>query len=250
MTVNGTLGWIVAGGIGMCAIAAAGSVALLLPKRFFDAVLLPLVALAAGSLIGGAFFHMIPAALEGIDDQTLVWLLLLAGFAAFFLLEQLLHWRHRHGAEATSRRPLTYLVLLGDGRHNFLGGLAIGAAFLVAVRLGICGLLAAAALELPQDLGDFGVLVLVGWSRRGALLINVVSGSTFLLGGLIAYALSGAVDVAFLIPIAAGNFIYIGATDLVPEVNKHGDMRANLVHFSMFAVGVALMFLVKLAFGR
>jgi zinc and cadmium transporter len=243
--VSGALGWIIASGIGMCIIAAVGSVAFFLSRRALEKTLLPLVALAAGSLIGGAFFHMIPAALAGINDQTLVWLLLLAGFSVFFLLEQLLHWHHCHRAGASCRQPLTYLVLLGDGLHNFLGGLAIGGAFLIDVRLGIAAWIAAAAHELPQELGDFGVLVHGGWSRRGALVFNVLSGSTFLLGGLLAYAVSGTVDVALLIPIAAGNFIYIGATDLVPEVNKHADLRANLVHFSLFIVGVALMFAVR-----
>ncbi len=242
------LGWIIASGIGMCIIAAAGGVAFLLSQRTLEKALLPLVSLAAGSLIGGAFFHMIPTALEVIDDQLLVWVLLLAGFSAFFLLEQLLHWHHHRRAANSSHQPVTYLVLIGDGLHNFLGGLAIGGAFLVDIRLGIAGWIAAAAHELPQELGDFGVLVHGGWTRRGALVFNVLSGSTFLIGGLLAYAVAGAIEVAFLIPIAAGNFLYIGATDLVPEVNKHTNLRENLLHFSMFALGVALMFLVRLVF--
>jgi zinc and cadmium transporter len=172
----------------------------------------------------------------------------LAGYKSFLVLEQLLHWHHCHRAVADCRRPLTYLVLIGDGLHNLLGGLAIGGAFLIDVRLGLASWVAAAAHEIPQELGDFAVLVHGGWSKRSALAFNVISAATFLLGGLITYAMSSALDVAFLIPIAAGNFIYIGAADLVPEVNKHENARANLAHLAMFVLGLALMYLVKVVF--
>jgi len=107
--------------------------------------------------------------------------------------------------------------------------------------------LAAAAHEIPQELGDFGVLIHGGWSKGKALLFNVVSALTFLLGGLLAYAVSFNINVAFLIPFAAGNFLYIGASDLVPEVNKHVDFKVNLIHFISFLSGVLSMWLIKVA---
>jgi zinc and cadmium transporter len=205
------------------------------------------VAFAAGSLLGGAFFHMIPAGLAaGISEVTTA-VLVLAGFAVFFGLEQFLHWHHCHRAETSCKKPLTYLILIGDGLHNFLGGLAVAGTFLIDIRLGIVTWLAAAAHEVPQELGDFGVLVHGGWERGSALVYNFLSGLAFLVGGLIAYAASFRLDVSWLVPFAAGNFIYIGAADLIPEVKEHADLKANAVHFAVFVVGAGLMLAVKLA---
>ena len=224
----------------MSAIALVGSVALVLRESTLRRVLLPLVSFAAGSLIGGALFHMIPAALHTLPVLTsLRWVAV--GFTIFFALEQFLHWHHCHRASAECKKPLTYLILIGDGLHNFLGGLAIAGVFLVDVRLGIAAWFAAAAHEVPQELGDFGVLVHGGWKKRTALLLNLISGLTFLLGGLIAYALSLRLDVRWLVPLAAGNFLYIGASDLVPEVNKAHTVGANLLHFAAFAAGLGLL---------
>lgn len=239
--------WIVGSGLLMSAIALVGSVTLVLSERMLRRILLPLVAFAAGSLLGGAFFHMLPAGLaSGMRDVT-VYTLILAGFAVFFGLEQFLHWHHCHRAETECKKPLTYLILIGDGLHNFLGGLAVAGTFVIDIRLGIVTWLAAAAHEVPQELGDFGVLVHGGWERRQALFYNVLSALTFLVGGIIAYFASFRLDVSFLVPFAAGNFIYIGASDLIPEVKAHANLRANIVHFVAFAVGVVLMLAVKLA---
>lgn len=241
-----TLAWIITGGVLMSAIAMVGSVTLALKPATLDRLLLPLVAFAAGSLIGGAFFHMIPAAVIEVEDVLKVGVLVVAGFTVFFLLEQLLHWHHCHRASSDCKQPLTYLILIGDGLHNFLGGLAIAGTFLIDIRLGITSWLAAAAHEVPQELGDFGVLVHGGWSKRKALLFNVLSGLTFLAGGLVTYALSFQMDISWLIPFAAGNFLYIGASDLVPEVNKHHDLRANAVHLMAFVLGLALLLFAKM----
>ena len=238
--------WILLGGLAMSAIALVGSATLLFREATLRKLLLPLVALAAGTLVGGALFHMIPAALASMPELTaLAWVA--AGFVAFFALEQFLHCHHCHRAEAACKKPLTYLVLLGDALHNFLGGLAIAGVFLFDVRLGIAAWIAAAAHEIPQELGDFGVLVHGGWRKRTALLFNFLSGITFLVGGLLAYAASLSIDVRWLVPFAAGNFLYIGASDLVPEVNKPHSLGASLLHFAMLAAGLALLFALALA---
>lgn len=233
--------WIVIGGVLMSAIALVGSVTLVLRESTLQKVLLPLVALAAGSMLGGALFHMLPAALVHLSPQnTFAWVAV--GFALLFALEQFLHWHHCHRASAQCRRPLTYLVLVGDGLHNFLGGLAIAGVFLVDVRLGIAAWLAAAAHEVTQELGDFAVLIHGGWKKRSALLLNLLSGSTFLVGGLVAYAASMHFDVGWLVPLAAGNFLYIGASDLVPEVNKGHSLGTNIVHFACFLAGLGSLY--------
>jgi zinc and cadmium transporter len=240
--------WILGGGILMSAIALSGSITLLLRPETLSEIILPLVAFAAGSLLGGAFFHMLPAAHERIADDVTVYGWLLAGFVVFLGLEQLLHWHHCQRAAADCRRPMTYLILIGDGLHNFLGGMAIAGTFLADIRLGVAAWLGAAAHEVPQELGDFGVLVHGGWTKSQALLFNLLSGLAFLVGGLVAWAMSRSIDVTFLIPFAAGNFLYIGASDLVPEVNKHEKLGKNGLFLLSFCAGVLLLWGVRYVF--
>jgi len=230
----------------MSAIALVGSVTLVLREETLRRILLPLVAFAAGSLIGGAFLHMIPAGIELYGNTISFYVWILAGFCVFFALEQLLHWHHCHRASASCKRPLTYLILIGDALHNFIGGLAVASTFIADIRLGIMAWLAAAAHEIPQELGDFGVLIHGGWEKRKALLFNVLSALTFLAGGLVAYTVSFNFDISFLIPFAAGNFIYIGASDLVPEVKEHENLRDNITNFLAFVSGIVLMLALKL----
>jgi zinc and cadmium transporter len=225
----------------MSALAMVGSVTLLLKPETLERLLLPLVAFAAGSLIGGAFFHMIPAAFGANADVFSNGVAIVAGFTVFFVLEQFLHWRHCHHSHNTARQPLTYLVLIGDGLHNFLGGMAIASTFIIDIRLGMASGFAAAAHEIPQELGDFAVLVHGGWSKKNALIFNVLSALTFLAGGLLAYTLSFRLDISWLIPFAAGNFLYIGASDLVPEVNRSGNAKAKVLHLASFIAGLVLL---------
>lgn len=222
-----------------------GSVTLILKPATLDRLLLPLVSFAAGSMIGGAFFHMIPSAFEQGTNGLSIGISIVGGFSSFFALEQVLHWHHCHRARSDCKEPLTYLILIGDGLHNFLGGMAIAGTFLIDIRLGIISWLAAAAHEVPQELADFGVLIHGGWSKSTALIFNVLSGLTFLVGGLLAYNLSFQLDVGWLIPFAAGNFIYIGASDLVPEVNKHRDLKYNFTNLLTFILGLAIILIAK-----
>jgi zinc and cadmium transporter len=240
----GTLGWIVGSSVLMSAIALVGGVTIFLAERTRERLILPLVAFSAGSLLGGAFLHMIPEAIERSDGGSSVYVWVLIGFTAFFALEQFLHWHHWH-EDAEHKSPLSHLMVIGDSLHNFLGGVAVAGAFIVAVPLGVTTWIVAAAHEVPQELGKYGVLLHGGWSKGRALLVSVASSLTFLVGGLFAYAASVQVDVSFLVPFAAGNFLYIAASDLVPEVNKHHSIRINVVHFIAFAAGIALLLAIK-----
>jgi zinc and cadmium transporter len=234
-----TLAWIVTGGVLMGAIALTGSVTLLLQPATLQRILGPLVSLAAGTLLGGAFFHLLPAGAGLGPYAVAVWTL--SGFTAFLALEQFLHWHRCRHASRDERTPATFLILVGDGLHNFLGGLAIGSTFLVNPAAGISAWLAAAAHEVPQELGDFGVLVHGGWNRRAALVWNFISGSTFLVGALAAYATASRIDVTPLVLFGAGNFIYLGAADLVPEIKARPALGEGLASLVFFAAGVALM---------
>ncbi|HSJ84588.1 MAG TPA: hypothetical protein VLA91_12300 [Acidimicrobiia bacterium] len=130
------MAWIIVSGVAMSAVALVGAVTLLLPERTLKRVVMPLVALAAGSLLGGALFHMVPSAVDHLGNDLSVYLALASGFVAFFVLEQFLHWHHCH-RPLSQHEPLGYLILLADGLHNLIGGLAVGAAFLVDVELGV-----------------------------------------------------------------------------------------------------------------
>ncbi len=215
-----------------------------MPAPTVARVLLPMVGLAAGSLLGGAFFHMLPESVDAIGNGLGVYLALVAGFLVFFVLEQFLHWHHCHRVEhveCVERRPLGYLILLADGLHNLIGGLAVGGAFMVDIRVGIVTWLVAAAHEVPQELRDFGVLVHRGWQRRSALVWNFASALTFLVGALIAYAIADHVEVAYLLPFAAGNFVYIAAADLLPEITSEERTRDKLETSAAFVVGLAIL---------
>ncbi|AGH44354.1 zinc transporter [Paraglaciecola psychrophila 170] len=138
------------------------------------------------------------------------------------------------------------MILIGDGLHNFLGGMVIAGVFIIDIRLGIVCWLAAATHEVPQELGDFAVLINGGWSKGSALLFNFLSGLTFLFGGVITYILSFQLDVSWLIPFAAGNFIYIGASDLIPKMSKDTDinLKSRAMTVVAFTSGIYLMILV------
>lgn len=241
--------WIVGSGVLMSAIALVGSLTLLMRESTLQKLIMPLVAFAAGTLLGGAFFHMLPAAASRLGNDLSLYGWMLGGFVVFLGLEQLMHWHHCHRASADCRKPLGYMILLGDGLHNLLGGLSVAGTFLMDVRLGIATWLAAAAHEVPQELGDFGVLLHAGWDKRRALLYNVLSGLTFLLGGLMTYAISYRIDVAFLVPLAAGSFLYIGASDLVPEIAKHQRLGVSFVNFLAFIAGLALLAALRVVIG-
>jgi zinc and cadmium transporter len=243
-----TFALIVLSGLLMSSIALVGSLTLVLKPSTLERILLPLVAFAAGSLIGGAVFHMIPASVQQMGNVTAVYVWLMVGFLLFLALEQFLNWHHSHSQRPEARAPLTYLILIADGVHNFVGGLFVGAAFLVDVRLGVTAWLAAAAHEVPQELGDFAVLIHGGWQKERALAFNFLSGLTFLVGGIAAWAMSARIDVDFLIPFAAGNFLYIGAADLIPEIKQVHNLRANVVHFLAFVLGLALLLAIRLMF--
>lgn len=238
------LATIAAGGLLMTLITLVGGLTALLAPRRQQQLLLPLIALAAGSLMGGALFHMLPMGLQlHAGRWSGVWLA--AGFTAFLALEQGLKCSPARHHRAVAAHPVAVLILLGDGLHNFIGGLGIASTFLLNPAAGVAAWLAALAHELPQELGDFGVLVHCGWSRRRALTWNFIAGLSFPLGGLLAWLWAGALPLPALVLFAAGNFLYIAASDLVPEIKARASPAESGLGFIWFLIGLGLMLLLS-----
>lgn len=223
-----------------------GVLAISIKPKILNKLLLPLVSLSAGTMLGAAFLHLLPESVE-ILDPHLVFQLTLASFIGFFLLERFLHWRHCHDEAHLTRHTIGYMNLLGDGIHNFIDGLLIAASFAAGDSLGIVAVLAIALHEIPQEVGDFGVLLHSGFSRGRALLSNVVVSLTAVLGGLVGYFLSHSTEVfaTYLVPIAAGGFIYIAGADLIPELKEGKTSKKTLATILMFLLGIVLMTLLS-----
>lgn len=239
-----SLAWILAGGLLMSLVAMVGGLTLLLPPRTLQRLLMPLLSLAAGSLLGGALFHMLPEGMGAIGARAGS-AYVAAGFSAFLALELFLQWHHSHRTSAGSGEPLAILILLGDALHNFICGLGIASTFVLNPAAGVAAWCAALAHELPQELGDFAILLHSGWSAGAALRWNLISALTFPLGGVLAWLLAQSLSVAGLALFAGGNFLYIAASDLVPEIKTSTSLRSGALRFGWFSAGLLLMLLLE-----
>src|SRR4030042_3986025 len=226
--------------------ALIGIFSLAARKDLLEKILLFLVGLSAGTLMGGAFLHLIPEAAEKLELST-VFSIVLFAFIIFYLIEKIFHWRHCHKGHCVVH-PFGYVNLIGDSVHNFIDGLIIAATFLVDVRLGITTTLAIAFHEIPQEIGDFGVLVYSGFEKIRALTLNFLVALTVVAGGIVGYFLSFNIEnlVIYLLPFAAGGFLYISTSDLIPEIRKETNVKKSLISFSFFLIGIVIMYLAKL----
>lgn len=186
-----------------------------------------------------------PKAAGKIRAENL-YLIVLASFIFFFFMEKLLHWRHCH-KENCSIHSFGYMNLLGDSVHNFIDGLVIASTFMIDVKLGIVTTLAIAIHEIPQEIGDFGVLIHAGFERTRALVINYTVALTVMLGGIVGFFISSSIEniISGLLPFAAGGFIYIAASDLMPEIRKETNLKRSVSSFLVFIIGVLLMYAIK-----
>ena len=232
-------------------ISFVGAVSLFFKEKFLNKILLVLVALSAGALLGGAFLHLLPEAIKtaGVANVLKVFIFALLGFCLFYILEEFIKWHHHHATDH-SVHPFTYLILFSDGLHNFLDGLIIAGSFVVSPISGVATTLAVALHEIPQELGDFGVLVYGGLTKRKALLFNFLSALLAVLGGLAGFFLAKKIgfSIVYLLPFAAGNFIYIACSDLIPEIKKDFPLKKSLGYFCVFILGILFMLVMKLAF--
>jgi zinc and cadmium transporter len=237
------LAWILLSTVAVSLISLIGIIALLLKESLLERILLMLVAFSAGALMGGAFIHLIPEATEHYSI-SIVGIAILGGFSGFFIIEKVLHWRHCHEEHCTVH-TFAYMNLIGDSIHNFMDGLIIAASYLTSVPLGITTTLAVTLHEIPQEIGDFGVLVYGKYSKKRALFLNFITALTAVAGGLIGYFIGSTTLLGILLPIAAGGFIYIAATDLMPELKKEVKLSKVMTTFIIFLSGLALMYFMK-----
>ncbi|RLI27169.1 ZIP family metal transporter [Candidatus Bathyarchaeota archaeon] len=226
-------------------ISLVGLFTLTLRTEVFDKILLILVGFASGSLLGGAFFHLIPeAAFSSMNDAS--FMAITIGIAVFFLLEKFL-WRHCHEREKCPVHPFAYLNIIGDGIHNFIDGVIVAASFLTSVPLGITTSLAVVFHEIPQEIGDFAVLIYGGFTVKKALLYNLATAFTAMLGVLFTFAFQSQLPATYyLLGFAAGGFIYIASTDLIPELHKERKPLNSSLQFVALILGLVLMWLLKL----
>jgi zinc and cadmium transporter len=220
-----------------------------------------LISYAIGALLGAAFLEVLPNAIEAQGEAGVTTAIVLAGILGFFVLEKLVLWRHCHDhhcegheahAPAHDHGRSGMLILVGDTFHNFVDGVLIAAAFMQDVRLGIVTALAIIAHEIPQEVGDFLILLHSGYSRLKALAFNLLSSLATLVGGLLAYFALSAVQgvVPVFLALAAASMIYVAVADLIPGLHRRTELRATVQQVLLIAVGVASIVLAHLLVDR
>ncbi|MBN2567707.1 ZIP family metal transporter [Candidatus Woesearchaeota archaeon] len=247
--MNIPLVWAVAATALVSLLSLVGIVALLVKEKYLDRILFPLVGFSAGALIGGAFLHLIPESADASGVETTVMYVLL-GFVGFYIVERVLHWHHCHKHGRCDVHTFTHMSLIGDAIHNMIDGFIIAGSFLASVELGIVTTIAVIAHEIPQEIGDFGILVFGGFDRWKALGYNFLIALTAVIGAVLGIYLGGVAEgfVRLMVPVAAGGFLYIGASDLIPELHKEPKLGKSVLSFVFFALGLLLMFGTRMLF--
>jgi zinc and cadmium transporter len=225
------------------AASLVGIVTLGLNHDRLKSILFYLVSFSAGALLGDVFIHVIPALGEnGFSAKTGIDFLI--GIVVFFILERFIHWQHSHGEEHDERvHSSVYLTMVGDSLHNFIDGMVIAASFLASPTLGIASTIAVILHEIPQEIGQYAILIHGGWGKAKALWYNLLSALTSVIGALIVLVFTQNLDGAppFLLAFAGASFIYIALSDLVPELHKEVGVKKSLIQFVWFIVGISLM---------
>ena len=219
-------------------------------QKILNKFLFFLVSFAAGTLLGVAFLDLLPEIIEEGFTEVMP-ILMLAGILSFFVLEKFLHWHHHHTEDKEHEvHPFTYLNIVGDGVHNFLDGAVIAASFMSDTALGIATTIAIIAHEIPQEIADFSVLIYGGFSKMKALVYNFLTALTAVIGALVTFFFSNAVENShsYIAAFAIGGFVYIAGTDLIPEIHKEKNISKSLLQFLMLALGILLIWLVGRVF--
>ena len=244
--------------LAVSAISLVGAVTLYFRVDFLRKILLFLVSFSAGALLGDVFLHLLPEAVENASSVLGVSVLILAGITLFFVLEKFIHWFHRHEYthwflpphEDRTKvvHPMALTNLIGDGLHNLIDGMVIAGSFMISVPVGVATTLAVMFHEIPQEIGNFGVLIHSGLSRRRALWLNFLSALTAVFGA-VAVLLAGTRSealITFIVAVTIGGFVYIAGSDLIPELHKEQSMRNAAYQVLFFALGISVMALLLL----
>jgi zinc and cadmium transporter len=220
--------------------------AIFIDDQKLSRVLLSLLGLSSGALLGGALLHLLPEAFNHAPPD-LIAVLILFSLLFFFIIETFFFHHHCHGGKC-DKHSLGYVNLMGDALHNFMDGLIIAAGFLTSPSLGIATSIAIAFHEIPHEIGDFGVLVYAGFTKKQAIGQNLLVSLTAVLGGLTGIFIHGAgVNFeTYLLPVAIGSFLYIALSDLWPEIRRETRPHKSLAAFSFCLFGICLMWLIKL----
>ena len=229
--------------IAVSLVSLIGIIAIGIKQEKLRKILIYMISFSAGALFGDAFIHLLPEiSKNGFQFSYSVYIL--SGILLFFCMEKFIHWRHCH-MPITSRHvhPFAYMNLIGDGLHNFIDGLIIVASYIVSIPVGIATSLAVLLHEIPQEIGDFGVLLYAGFSKAKATMLNFFTALTAVFGVLFGFLLSQFVENIEipLIGLAIGGFIYIAGSDLIPELHKECEIGVSIVQIISFILGVAVM---------
>lgn len=241
-----TLFWIIAATFLVSLISFVGALILFLKEKLLSKIILVLVAFSAGGLMAAAFFDLLPEAVEQGSSLSAVFSYLIIGFCLFFILEQFIKWHHHHSVKHPEIAPFSYLILISDGLHNFIDGLIIAGSFLSGFPIGAITTLAVIIHEIPQEIGNFGILIYGGVKKIKALFLNFLSAVAAVLGGIAGFFLfkNMAGSIPFLLALAAGAFLYVSASDLIPQIKSEGSFKNSAVYFLVFVLGLALIWLL------
>ena len=234
---------LIAGSVGSVGLAA---LMLLLPDRKLDNLATLLMYLAGGTLLGAAFLGMMPKGISMIGARPMM-MAVLGGIMFFFVLEKIILWRTCGNAECERHKHAAVpIILIGDAFHNAIDGIVIAASFLTSFELGVFATLSVMMHEIPQELGDFGILLKSGLSRKKAIWFNILSGSTALLTGIIAYYTLEAMQslIPYALALSAASFLYIALADLIPEMHRKSSVKSSLIQFGLILTGILLIYII------
>jgi len=228
-------------------LSLLGVVFIFMKENSIQKILKYFVAFSAGAFLGEVVFHLLPQSTESFNGfPTELGFLILLGFIAFFIIEKAIHWRHCHNTDEGHIHSIGKMNLIGDLLHNFIDGLIIGASFIVSIPLGITTTTAIILHEIPQEIGNFGILLHSGYSKNKALLLNFLVGLTAILGTIISLIIGSHFQdiIKYLIPITAGGFLYMATVDLIPELKEEAKLNKIALQFSVMIIGIILMYLM------
>jgi zinc and cadmium transporter len=235
--------------IAVSLISITGIFFLALKTDKLQKIVFILVSIAVGALLGNVFFHLIPESFETIENKGLIAILALTGILSFFVMEKFLHWHHGHDVGHIDQHPKSYgyISLFADGLHNFTDGILIAAGWMAGPEIGMATTLTVVLHEIPQEISDFGILIHAGFTAKKALWLNFYAALTAVLGTVITLMIGTKVESLshWVLPVAAGGFIYLAGTDLMPELNKDRSSRNSLIQLLMIIAGLALMYFVS-----